>query len=107
MQPRNGSDDERCDGGQQELADEEDQQKHDDRRDVDAAEIRQQAADRRQHRLGDAEQEIADGADELVARVDDVEGVEPGEDRRSDENPSVEVESQNQCLNEGEHAVLH
>lgn len=97
----------RRDRGQDELAQEEDQQQKDDGRNVDAAEVGQKAPDRPQRGFGDPVQEIADRADELVARIDDVEGVEPGEDRRQDDQPPVDVQRQDDGLNEGDHAGLH
>ena len=51
-------------------AQEEQAEQQDDRRDIDAAEIGQHAADRPQDRLGDAVEEIDHPSNELVTRVD-------------------------------------
>src|SRR5690606_9605897 len=49
---------------------------------------------------------VPDGADELVARIDDVEGVEPREDRRGDDDPPVQIKREHDGLDKGEHSGL-
>src|SRR5215475_5786580 len=75
-----------------EMLHEDDQQEGDHRRNVDAAQIGQQAADRPQHRLGDAVEEVDHHADELVAHVDDAERHQPTQDRACDDDPRIDVE---------------
>ena len=66
----------------------------DHRRDIEAAEIGHQSADRSQRRLGDAVKEIADHADRRIADVDHAECDQPGEYRRSDQDPDVELQGE-------------
>ena len=49
---------------------------------------------RPERRLGQLVEHAADRGDDLVARIDDAEGVEPGEDRAGDDDPRVDVERQ-------------
>ena len=46
----------------------------------------------RKQRLGDPPQEFADHRHELVARIHDVERDQPGQDRRGDQQPDVELQ---------------
>src|SRR6516164_706133 len=62
------------------VANENDDQDQDHRRNIDAAEIGHEVADRPQRRLGDAKEKIADHADDRVADVHHVERDQPGED---------------------------
>ena len=73
------------------LQEEDGEQKHQ-RRDVDGAEIGDEAADRGEGRLGQPVREIADRVDEAVARVDHVKGVEPAHHHRQDDHPHIEPE---------------
>src|SRR5437016_5701939 len=52
-------------------------QDEDDRRDVDAAEIRQEIADRAQRRLGHPIEKVADHRDRAVVAIDDAKGQQP------------------------------
>src|SRR5262245_42507446 len=70
--------------------DEDDDQDDDDGRDVDAAQVGQPLPDRPQHRLGDAIEEFRHHGDELVARVDHVEGDQPAHDGGRNQNIDVE-----------------
>src|SRR5205814_1602189 len=83
--------------------DQDDDQEQDDRRNVDPAQIGQKVADRAQHRLGDAIEELGHPGDERVARVDDVEGDQPGEDRRRDDDPNVDIEGDQNDVEERAH----
>src|SRR5262249_8277892 len=62
------------------------------RRQIDAAHIRQNATDRPQHRLGQPVQYINDQIHEAVARVDHVEGDEPAHNDARDQNKDVNVD---------------
>src|SRR5436190_2956291 len=76
------------------ILDQDDDQDHDHRRDIDAAEAGHHVADRAQHRLRDPEQEIADHRDELVARVDDIERHQPRQHRRRDQQPDIQIKNE-------------
>lgn len=73
------------------VLDEEQQQQQNDRGDVDASEIGQDAADRPQQGLGQGVDEVPDRSHELVAKIDDVEGEQPRQDRRRDDQVGVDV----------------
>ena len=79
-------------------------QDQDDRRDVDAAEVRQDAADRPQRRLGHPVEEVGDLRHDRVARVHDVEGDEPAQDRARDEQPDIERDHRVDEPQQGAHA---
>src|SRR5205823_12232882 len=85
--------------------DEHDDQNQDDRRDIEAAQIGHELSDRRQRRLGDPVQELGHRRDELVARVHDIEGDQPGQDGRSDQKPDVEVKDDNDDIEDSAHVV--
>src|ERR1700722_17505933 len=85
------------------VANEHDDQKQDHRRDIDPAEIRQEIADRSQHRLGDAVEKISDHSHDGVARVHHVESHQPGKDRHCDHDPDIELESQIDDEKKGAH----
>src|ERR1700704_276958 len=72
--------------------DQNDNQEQHDRRNVDATHIGQHGADRTQHRLGYAVKEIPDHRHELVARIDHVEGDQPRQYRRRDDDIDVKVQ---------------
>src|SRR5437667_4447707 len=74
------------------VANEDDDQDENDRRDVDAAHRRQHVADRPEHRLGDAVEKFADRCHDRVARIDHVEGDQPRQDGRCDQQPNVELQ---------------
>src|SRR6185437_970840 len=84
--------------------DEVDDQNQNDRRDVEAAEIGHEVADRRQQRFGDSVQELGHGADELVARIHDIERNQPGQDRGGDQQVDVEIEDDQDDVEDGAHA---
>ena len=88
----------------QQAADEQQQQDQDDRRDVDAAEIGQQVADRPQHRLGDPVEHLADLRDDRIAHVHHVEGHEPAQDRAGDEDVDEELDDRVEEPDQGVHA---
>src|SRR5947209_8068356 len=67
-------------------------QDQDDRRDVDAAEIRQERADRAQRRFGYAIEKIADDRDAAVVAVDDAKGQQPAQHRLRDQQPDIDVD---------------
>jgi hypothetical protein len=90
----------------QQPAHEEQQQDQDDRRDVDAAEIRQQVADRAQHRLRDPVEHLADLGDNGIAHVHHVEGDEPAQDRTGDEDVDEELNNGIEEPDEGVHARI-
>ena len=87
------------------VLEQDDQQNQDDRRNVDAAQIRHDRADRPQHRLGDLPEEIAHHMDELVPRVDHVEGDQPRQDRGGDQEPDVKVEDDQDDGEDGAHGI--
>src|SRR3546814_11673124 len=62
----------------------------DDRRYVDAAEIGHEATDRPERRLRHPPEELADHRDHRVAGVDHAEMDQPGQDRRSADQPDVD-----------------
>jgi hypothetical protein len=73
------------------VANENDDQEQNHRRDVDAAEIRQKVPDRPQHRLGNAIEKFADHGDRLVARIHHMEGDQPRKDCGCDYDPDVKL----------------
>src|SRR5262249_61124015 len=85
------------------VANENDDQDQDHRRNIDAAEIGHEVADRPQRRLGDAKEKVADHADDRVADVHHVERDQPGEDRGGDEDPDIELEGEINDEEEGAH----
>jgi len=87
-----------------EIPQEIERQDQDHRRDVDAAEVGQDAPDRPQRRIGDAEEEGERGEDVLVAHVDHVEGREPAQKRGGDEEPDVDREDRVDQVGERVHA---
>src|SRR5215475_2754045 len=99
--PERASDDEPED----QVAYEQQAQNQDHRRDVDAAEIRQDRADRPQRRFGDAVEEIPDRSHHRIARVDHVEGDQPGEDRGADQYPDVKSDDRVNEPEKGVHAA--
>ena len=50
--------------------------------------------DRPQQRLGNAVEEFADRRHDLVAGIDHVEGDQPGQHRRRDQEPDVDLQNQ-------------
>src|ERR1700734_2728202 len=82
---------------------ENDDQEQNDRRDINAAEIRHEIANRAERRLGYAIEKIADHRHDLVARIDLVEGDEPGEERHRNHNPHIERESDIDDFEESAH----
>ena len=70
---------------------------------VDAAEVRQDPANRPQHRLGDPVEKVADQIDGAASRVHDIEGDQPAEHRRGDQDILVDVEDPNDEQQEGCH----
>ena len=60
-------------------------------------------ADRRQHRLGDPVQELGHRGDELVARIHDIEGDQPGQDGGGDQKPDVKVKDDENDVEDGAH----
>src|SRR5438270_12119095 len=68
------------------------QQQENDRRDVDAAEIRQEVANGSQRRLGQPVENLAELSDELVIGVDDPECDEPAHHRLRDHHPPIEID---------------
>src|SRR5829696_6183247 len=74
------------------LVDDDQQQSHD-RRNIDAAQVGQEAADRSQHRLGDAIEQVDDHADDLVADVDDAERNQPAHDSAGNDDAGIDAEN--------------
>ena len=68
------------------------QQQHDDRADVDAADRRDDPPERPQDRVRHPVQEGRGVINELVATVDHVEREQPAEDRRNDDRPPQQVQ---------------
>ena len=88
------------------LEDEDDDEDEDDRRDVDTAEIGHDVADRPQCRLGYPIEEVSDGPDRLVTGVDHVEGDQPRQHCRGDQEPDVELEGEQNDVDEGAHVWI-
>src|SRR5690348_9149721 len=88
----------------QEVLDEPDDEDKYHRRDVDPAEVRKNAADRPQRRLGHAVEEIAQEVDEAVAGVDHVERDQPAQDDPDDEDPLVERKKSDDQEQQGFHS---
>ena len=80
-------------------------EEQDDRRNVDAAGVGQEIADRPQERLGQGEEQVPDRADDVVADVDDAEGDQPGQDRAGDDDDLVEIEDREDEFDQRKHAV--
>jgi len=73
-------------------------QKHDEqnehqRRQIEAAERRQNTANGPQQRLGDAIDEIAYHLHEAVVRIDDAEAYQPAHHRANDEHPDIKAQN--------------
>jgi len=63
-------------------------------------------ADRRQQRLGDPVQKLGHGRHERVARVDDIEGDQPGQNGRSDQQPDIKIQNDKNDVEDGTHGGL-
>ena len=72
-----------------EIADKEEQQNDDNRREVEAADRRNEFADRFHHRLGQAEHGVANQIDHPVACVDQVNGDKPIQENLDNDDPDV------------------
>src|SRR5262249_11530439 len=79
------------------------EQEQNDRRNVDAAKVGQNTTDRPQQRLGQSVEEIPDGTHDFIAKVDHVEGQQPGHDCRSDNHVAVEIENAENQVEERVH----
>src|SRR5579862_2187539 len=75
--------------GQDHRLNEKNNEKQNDRRNVDAAHVRQQATDRAQRRLGEAIEQFGDHAHNRIARVDDIESNQPAQDRHGDDDIDI------------------
>src|SRR5271157_3059096 len=71
---------------------EHDGQEENDGRNVDAAGVGQEVADRSQKWLRQGDKTIPNRADDVVADVDDAEGDEPGQDCARDDDDLIEVQ---------------
>src|SRR5690606_12460187 len=100
---RPSSDDGRVDVEHDHPLEEEDDEQQDDGRDVDAAEIGQDGTDGPERGLGDLVEEVPDRPHHVVARVDDVEGDQPADDGRGDQEPCVEVEHDHENIENRAH----
>jgi len=69
------------------------------RRDIDAAEVWDNLADRAQRRLGDAIEKIDHHVHKLVGGVDDVKRDQPAQDRPDNDHPNIEVNSNDRDAN--------
>eukprot|EP00657_Telonema_sp_P-1_P012297 TRINITY_DN8790_c0_g1_i1.p2 TRINITY_DN8790_c0_g1~~TRINITY_DN8790_c0_g1_i1.p2 ORF type:complete len:150 (+),score=26.54 TRINITY_DN8790_c0_g1_i1:159-608(+) len=74
------------------------------RRQIDTAKVRQQPANGRQRRFRDAIDEHADGAGDIVVRVQYIERNKPAHDRRCDQAEDVEIDHEVDQLCNGGHA---
>src|SRR5437588_112914 len=74
------------------ILDELDEDGGDDRRDIEPAQIGQNAADRRQYRLGQPIERILDLSDDVVASVDDIESDKPAHDHHRHQDPEIDAE---------------
>src|SRR6185312_332314 len=88
------------------LDDPEDQQ-HDDRRDVDAAEIGQELPDRPQDRLGGAVEEVADHRHRPAIGIDHIEGDQPAHHGGNDDDPPVDVEEHDDDVDDRNQKSAH
>src|SRR6476620_11633482 len=77
-----------------ELLQEEDDDEHDDRAEIEPAHRRQDAADWPEDRLRHLAQRPPDAGHELVARVDDVEADQPAHDDHHEKDPPDQAEDQ-------------
>ena len=77
-----------------------DQQQHHQRRQVHVAEIRHDPAYRRQNRLGDAVQEVANVPDHTVAGIEHAEREQHAEHAGQDQSPGKELDHKEQQLKE-------
>src|SRR5207237_1496318 len=73
-----------------EAVQEPEKQDQDNRRDVNAAKIREDAPDRPQQRLGHAPQKVSDRRDNAVVSVHDAKSDEPAQHRLGDQQPYVD-----------------
>lgn len=88
------------------LADKDDRQQQDHRRNVDTAEIGQEPPDRPERGLRQIVENPANGIDDLIARIDDIEGIEPGEDRAGDDHIRVEFQGEQYHVEECGHGPV-
>src|SRR3546814_17900078 len=82
--------------------DDDEQDQHDHRGQVDAAEIGHDTPERAVERLGDPIEHIPELADELIVGVDDVEGDQPRHHRLDDDDPPQDVEHDRQNIEQHE-----
>src|SRR5262249_39210203 len=68
---------------------EKDNEKQNDRGNVDATHVWQQAADRAQRRLGEAIEQFGDHVHDRISRIDDIERDQPAQDRHG--NKKIDV----------------
>ena len=80
------------------LLQEENCQQDKDRGDVDTPKVRHETPDSGEYRLGQLIKRIADCRHELIARIDDIEGVKPREHGGEDDNPPIDAERIIECL---------
>src|SRR3990172_210409 len=80
-----------------------DDENEDDRRNIDSAEIGHEPADRPERRLGDPKKELAGHSHHLVARVDDVEGDEPGQHGSRNQKPDIKLQCEKYDIEKGAH----
>ena len=87
--------------------DEDQDQDQNDRRDVDPAQVGHEVTDRAQCGLRDSPQEIRNGGNELVPGIDDIEGDQPAQDGRSDQQPDVKLDGNEDNIGEGSKNGAH
>src|SRR4029079_254091 len=88
---------------QHDVDDKHQDQDEDDGRDVDAAEIRQDAADWSQRRLGYAIEHLGERIDETIGRIDHVKGNQPTQDGAGNDHPYIELDDINDEFDQRHH----
>lgn len=74
-------------------ADKIDNQKYDNRRNIDGSEVWQNTPDRREHRFGRPVKKIADCCNEWIARIYNVERIKPGKYSPRNENENIDTKN--------------